>query len=90
MNSEASKKALLTLSLIAMDRIEERPVQDQIAFYQALAEVLPKPEDRITAERLAFAIGETHALQQRFTTECLQPKPLVSPAVYAPESRPGG
>lgn len=86
--SDKAKKALLTVSLLAAERNQERPVEKQIELYEALANVLPDPEQRMAAERLAFALRETHALQQRFEEKCLHAKSSTSPEAFESEHKP--
>lgn len=59
--------AFNTLLRFATENIEARPPNEQAEIYEALSQLLPQREDRITAARLAFSIRETAKMQLDFT-----------------------
>lgn len=65
---KSASQALTTLIRFATEEIDSRPTDQQIKIYEALAELLPDPDGRLTAGRVAFSIGETARLQMDFMT----------------------
>jgi hypothetical protein len=66
MIQKISAKAIKTLARFAMDGIDLRPKETQIAIYEALAEALPQKVERLAARKLAFSMREAFQLQMEF------------------------
>lgn len=81
MKTRLSLQSLNTLVRYATDQIEMRPPLVQAEIYSALSDILPLPEDRTAAARLAFSIRETCALQMEFTR-------LIAAATETPPKDP--
>lgn len=61
-------KAITTLARIALDKIELRPIGEQLEIYEALSQVMPSKADRKKAERIAWMLKEAASMQLEFTT----------------------